>query len=146
MAYEEKKKSSKTTFTDQGHRRFAELLKRQMGAKTEREVEEEITLHYGKQMITHTTIYRQINCENYPTTPTIKVLAEYLGIPYGKAIAILEGKEATYADIMPVRTAEDAVTMLSKAGLSISELQRVAAAICTFTATKGAVPLINACV
>jgi hypothetical protein len=146
MTYPQKKKSSKTTFTDAGHQRFAELLARQIGSKSLLDVQDEITAHYGKQVITHTTIHRQLYCEHFPTTTTIKVLAEYMQIPYAKAIAILEGKETTYADIMPVKTAEDAVTMLSKAGLPTSELQRVAAAICTYTASRGVIPLINACV
>jgi hypothetical protein len=145
MTYPKKKKSSKTTFTDAGQQRFAELLKRQIGSKSLEDVENDITAHYGEQMITRTTIHRQLYCEHFPMPATVKILAEYMGIPYHRAIAILEGKETSYADIFPIKTANDLMEVLEKANLPTGELLRAVAAISTFVAHKGAIPLANAC-
>jgi hypothetical protein len=145
MTYSKRKKSSKTTFTDAGHQRFAELLKRQIGSKSLEDVEDDITAHYGKQMITRTTIHRQLYCEHFPSSTTVKVLAEYIGISFDKANAILSGKETSYVDIFPIKTANDLMEVLEKANLPTGELLRAVAAISTFVAHKGAIPLANAC-
>jgi hypothetical protein len=145
MTYPKRKKSSKTTFTDAGHQRFAELLARQIGSKSLLDVQDEITAHYGKQVITHTTIHRQLYCEHFPSSTTVQVLADYIGISFDKANAILSGTETSYVDIFPIKTANDLMEVLEKANLPTGELLRAVAAISTFVAHKGAIPLANAC-
>lgn len=134
---------TKPDFPDEGRRRFAELIRRQMGNATYREVADQINERIAPKKISYVTIMRQVEMQNYPSPPIIKILSEYLGIPYPKAFAILEGKEVSYTDIASLKTAEDVLEAITKANFSTTEMLRIVSAISNFLSNNGRKQLID---